>query len=333
MRAMLLFADLPAWVTDHPILSLLAGLIVLVMGAEVLVRGAVWIALAIGMSRMAVGLTLVSIGTSLPELLVTLTAANSGDDGANLGLANVLGSNVANVLLIVGVAATIRGIRTKTRWLELGYMLLLSSLACVPFLTGARLDRWLSGLLLAVLILFLYQLLARERVAGKLLEEDTRPKTSATGWIVNIAMLSAGFLMLMYGAEWLVGGASQVASDMGMSKTMIGATVVAIGTSMPELATSAVAALRGQSEICIGNVIGSNIFNIGAVLGCAGILQPFAFDADPLMLVTIGVATTAALALAVTLRKGGGVPRSMGILFLLAYGGYMTYAVIANSGA
>ena len=164
---MLLFADLPAWVTDHPILSLLAGLIVLVIGAEVLVRGAVWIALTIGMSRMAVGLTLVSIGTSLPELLVTLTAANSGGDGANLGLANVLGSNVANVLLIVGVAATIRGIRTKTRWLELGYMLLLSSLACVPFLAGARLDRWLSGLMLAVLILFLYQLLARERVAGK----------------------------------------------------------------------------------------------------------------------------------------------------------------------
>jgi cation:H+ antiporter len=94
-----------------------------------------------------------------------------------------------------------------------------------------------------------------------------------------------------------------------------------------------VAALRGQPEICIGNVIGSNIFNVGAVLGCAGMLQPFAFDADPLMLVTIGVATTAALTLAVTLRKGGGVSRGMGILFLLAYGGYMTYAVIANSGA
>ena len=330
---MLLIADLPAWVTDHPTLSLLAGLIVLVIGAEVLVRGAVWIALTIGMSRMAVGLTLVSIGTSLPELLVTLTAAKSGSDGSNLGLGNVLGSNIANVLLIIGVTATIRSIRTKPRWLELGYMLLLAGLACIPFLVGERLDRWLSGLMLAVLILFLYQLLARERKNGKLQQEDDRPKASATGWVLNSAMLGAGFLMLTYGAEWLVGGASQVASDMGMSKTMIGATVVAIGTSMPELATSAVAAMRGQSEICIGNIIGSNIFNIGAVLGGAGILQPFAFDADPLMLVTIGVATASALILAALLRKSGGVSRSVGILFLLTYAGYMTYAVIAKSGA
>ncbi|MFT4512503.1 MAG: cation:H+ antiporter [Planctomycetota bacterium] len=330
MRAMLLIADVPAWVTDYPMLSLLAGLVVLVVGAEVLVRGAVGIALTVGMSRMAVGLTLVSIGTSLPELLVTLTAANSGEGGANLGMANVIGSNVANVLLIIGVAATIRGIRTKTRWLELGYLLLLSGLACIPFMTGARLDRWLAGLMLAVLALFLYQLLARERVASKLLEEDISPKTTALGWLVNIAMLGAGFAMLKFGAEWLVGGASQIATDMGMSTTMIGATVVAIGTSMPELATSAVAALRGQSEICIGNVIGSNIFNIGAVLGGAGMLHPFEFEANPLMLVTIGVATVSTLVLAVILRKGGGVPRSVGLLFLLAYGGYMTYAVMAT---
>ncbi len=330
---MILFADVPAWVTDYPILSLLAGLVTLVVGAEVLVRGAVWIALAVGMSRMAVGLTLVSIGTSLPELLVTLKAADGAGDNANLGIANVLGSNLANVLLIIGVAATIRAIHTKTRWLELGYMLLLSGLACVPFVTGARLDRWLSGLMLAVLALFLYQLLARERVANKLLEDEVAPKTTLAGWVINSALLAAGFLMLKYGADWLVGGASQVASDLGMTKTMIGATVVAVGTSMPELATSAVAALRGQPEICIGNVVGSNIFNIGAVLGGAGLLRPFAFDADPLMLVTIGVATASALALVVVLRKSGGVPRSVGLLFLLAYGGYMTYAVIASSGA
>jgi cation:H+ antiporter len=333
MRAMLLFADLPAWVTDYPMLSMLAGLVMLVAGAEVLVRGAVWIALAVGMSRMAVGLTLVSIGTSLPELLVTLTAANSGDGGADMGLANVLGSNVANVLLIVGVAAMIRGIRTKTRWLELGYMLILSGLACIPFLVGARLDRWLAGLMLVVLILFLYQLLARERVASKLLEEDISPKTTPLGWLFNSMLLGAGFLMLKFGAEWLVGGASQVASEMGMSPTMIGATVVAIGTSMPELATSAVAALRGQSEICIGNVIGSNIFNIGAVLGGAGMLQPMVFTANPLMLVTIGVATAASLTLAVILRKTGGVSRSVGLLFLLAYAGFMTYAVVSTQSA
>lgn len=328
---MVLFADLTAWATDYPMPAMVAGLAMLVAGAEVLVRGAVWIALAIGMSRMAVGLTLVSIGTSLPELLVTLTANESGDGGSNMGLANVLGSNVANVLLIVGVSATIRTIRTKARWLELGYMLLLSGLACIPFVAGARLDRWLAGIMLAVLGLFLFQLLARERVATKL-EEEITPQTSAVGWLTNTMLVIAGFFMLKYGADWLVDGASQVARDMGMTKTMIGATVVAIGTSMPELATSAVAALRGQSEICIGNVIGSNIFNIGAVLGGAGMLQPFPFDADPLMLVIVAAATLSAMALALVLRKGGGVPRSIGMLFLLAYGGYMAYAVVVKSG-
>lgn len=327
---MLLFAELPAWVTEYPMLSMLAGLVMLVAGAEVLVRGAVWIALAVGMSRMAVGLTLVSIGTSLPELLVTLSAANSGEGGADMGLGNVLGSNIANVLLIVGVAATIRGIRTKTRWLELGYLLLLSGLACIPFLAGARLDRWLAALMLAVLALFLYQLLARERVASKLLEEDIGPKTTPAGWLFNTALLGAGFLMLKFGADWLVGGASEVALDMGMGPAMIGVTVLAIGTSAPELATSAVAAMRGQSEICIGNVIGSNIFNIGAVLGTAGMLQPMEFHAGPLLLVTIGVATAAPLVLVLVLRKSGGVPRSVGLLFLLAYAGYMTYAVMAT---
>jgi len=325
---MLLFADAPTWATDYPIPALLAGLVLLIVGAEVLVRGAIWIALAVGMSRMAVGLTLVSIGTSLPELLVTLTAA---DGEADLGLGNVLGSNVANVLLIIGAAAMIRAIRTKTRWLELGYMLLMTALACIPFLVGARLDRWLSTLMLAALALFLYQLLARERIARKLLEQDTRPTTTVADWLLNTLFLVAGFAMLKFGADWLVGGASQVASDMGMTKAMIGVTVVAIGTSMPELVTSVIAALRGQSEICIGNVVGSNIFNVGAVLGGAGLLHPFAFTSDPLLVVTIGVAGLSAIALTYVLRTTAGVSRGSGVLFLLAYAGYLAYAVTARS--
>jgi cation:H+ antiporter len=328
MRAMLLIADALAWTSDYPIAALLAGLALLVIGAEVLVRGAVWIALAVGMSRMAVGLTLVSIGTSLPELLVTLTAA---DGHADLGLGNVLGSNVANVLLIIGVAATIRAIRTSTRWLELGYMLLMTALAGVPFVVGSRLDRWLSGLMAAALIVFLYQLLARERIARKLLEEDVRPKTTLAGWLVNVLFLVAGFAMLKFGADWLVGGASQVAADMGMSQAVIGVTVVAIGTSMPELVTSAIAALRGQPEICIGNVVGSNIFNVGAVLGGAGLLHPFAFTSDPLLMATVVLAGISALALTFSLRKIKGVSRGVGVLFLLAYVGYVAYAVIAKS--
>jgi cation:H+ antiporter len=326
MLAMLLLADAPAWVTDYPISAVLAGLLLLVIGAEVLVRGAVWIALAAGMSPMAVGLTLVSIGTSLPELLVTLSAA---DGHADMGMANVLGSNVANVLLIVGAAAAIRAIHVKTRALELSYMLVMTALACVPFFLGARLERWVSIVMLIVLGLFLFQLLARERLARKLIEDKPKHQASALGWIAHLTLLVAGFLGLQYGADWLVDGASQVATDLGMTDAVIGVTVVAIGTSMPELATSAVAALRGQSEICIGNVIGSNIFNVGAVLGGAGIVHPFAFDSSRLF-VTLGVTVISAVVLTVILRKANGVPRSVGVAFLLAYAAFTTFVVVAQ---
>jgi len=324
---MLLFADAPAWVTDYPISAVLLGLVMLVVGAEVLVRGAVWIALSVGMSPMAVGLTLVSIGTSLPELLVTLTAA---DGNAELGMGNVLGSNVANVLLIVGASAAIKAFQLKTRWLELGYMLVLTGLACLPFLFGSELARWMSGLMLAVLILFLFKLLARERVARKLLEDKPRDPTTATGWIVHLVLLVAGFVGLKYGADWLVHGASQIARDFGMDKAQIGVTVVAIGTSMPELATSVVAAMRGHSEICIGNVVGSNIFNIGAVLGGAGLLHPFAFDSGNLI-VTLGLAIVSTVALTIILRKANGVPRSVGFVFLLTFFAFMAYSLWSKS--
>lgn len=326
---MLLLGDVPTWVTEYPITALIAGLVTLVIGADLLVRGAIWIALTSGMSPLTVGLTLVSIGTSLPELLVTVTAA---DGHAEMGIANVLGSNIANVLLIVGVAASVRAIRTKARWLELSYALLLSVLATVPFALGGRLDRWMGGIMVACLALFLFQLIARERATAPALEQDQRPTPSASKWLINTCLVSAGFIMLKYGADWLVHGASRVATDFGMSEPVIGATVVAIGTSMPELATSLVAAIRGQPELCIGNVVGSNIFNIGAVLGGAALLHPFEFEVDTLLLTTLVTAGASSLILTILLRKMGGVSRSVGLIFLLAYAGFMAYSILAQPG-
>lgn len=323
---MLSFVDVPTWASEHPSVAVVAGLVLLVGGAELLVRGAVWIALTIGMSRMAVGLTLVSIGTSLPELLVTLTAA---DGEAELAMGNVLGSNVANVLLIVGVTAAIRAIHLQTRWFELGYMLLMSALAAVPFLVGDRLDRWLSAIMLGVLAVYVGQLLARERAGRRLLKDEPPPPATPTGWVVHALMLAAGFAMLAYGAEWLVDGAVAIADELGMSKATVGLTVVAVGTSLPELATSAVAALRGQPEICIGNVIGSNIFNVGAVLGGAGVLHPFAFDGSEL-LPTIALTGASALLLTVVLRRTGGVSRAAGVLMLVCYIAFTTYMVLSQ---
>ena len=326
---MLLLGDVPTWVTNYPIPALIAGLVTLVVGADLLVRGAIWIALSSGMGPLTVGLTLVSIGTSLPELLVTLTAA---DGHAEMGIANVLGSNTANVLLIIGVAASIKAIRTKTRWLELTYVLLLSGLAAIPFVVGGRLDRWMGGVMVACLAMFLIQLIARERAAGSGLEQDQRPSPSASKWLINLFLVTAGFAMLKYGADWLVDGASLVATDFGMSEPVIGATVVAIGTSLPELATSLIAALRGQPELCIGNVIGSNIFNIGAVLGGAALLHPFEFEADGLLITTLVTAGVSCLVLTILLRKLGGVPRSVGLLFILAYASFTAYSVLVQPG-
>ncbi|MFK7738745.1 MAG: calcium/sodium antiporter [Planctomycetota bacterium] len=324
---MLLFVDKLTWASELPVWAVITGLVMLVIGAELLVRGAVWIALAVGMSRMAVGLTLVSIGTSLPELLVTLTAA---DGHPELAISNVLGSNIANVLLIVGVTASIRAIRLKTQWLEIFYMLLMTALACVPFLLNQRLERWLSAIMLAVLFVFLGQLLVRERAGKRLMKDEAPPTTTLPGWFWHCIMLAAGFATLAYGAEWLVEGAVKLAADFGMSEGTVGLTVVAIGTSLPELATSAVAALRGQSEICIGNVIGSNIFNVGAVLGGAGLLNPFAFDAQelqPTVLVTVG----SALLLALILRRLHGVPRPVGLLLFAGYVGFTAFMVLSQT--
>ena len=323
---MLLFADTPTWASDYPIPAVLVGLVLLVLGAELLVRGAVWIALAVGMSRMAVGLTLVSIGTSLPELLVTLTAS---DGHPELAMGNVLGSNVANVLLIVGATASIRAIRLHTRWLELAYMLVMSALAVLPFALGAHLARWQSAIMVAVLALFIWQLLARERAARRLLQDEPPPSSTFVGWLVHALMLTIGFTMLAYGAEWLVAGAVKVADEMGMSEGTVGLTVIAVGTSLPELATSAIAALRGQPEICIGNVIGSNIFNIGAVLGGAGLLRPFAFDGAELM-PTILCSCASALLLVTMLRRMQGVPRMAGMLLLVGAAACTAYMVLTQ---
>lgn len=326
---MLLFAEPTSWAGELPYVGSLAGLVLLVVGAEVLVRGAVWIALVLGMSRIAVGLTLVSIGTSLPELLVTLSAAGGdpADGRADIGMGNVLGSNVANVLLIVGATAAIRSIQVGVRWFELLYMLLLSALACVPFVTGG-VDRWLAIVMVAVLVVFLFQLLARERAARKLMVDEPKPATTAAGWLVHVLMLVAGFAMLKYGADWLVDGASAIATEMGMMPGLIGVTIVAIGTSMPELVTSVIAALRGQPEICIGNVIGSNIFNIGAVLGGAGVLRPFAISDDPVLPMSLAFTVASAIAIVAVLRGMRGVTRTVGVLFLVAYAGFLACGVL-----
>jgi cation:H+ antiporter len=311
---------MPAWAPDSPLLAILVGLLGLVIGADLLVRGAVWIALSLGMSHMTVGLTLVAMGTSMPELLVSLTAARMGS--SEIAMANVLGSNVANVLLIVGAAASLCSIRLQVRWLELGHLLLATALVCLPFALGRAMDRPLAAAMVAMLVVFCGQLMRRER--AQLQTADHAPSHAATarGWLVHVPLLATGLVLLVLGAEWLVGGAVAVATALGISQSVIGMSVVAVGTSLPELATSVVAAARRQPEIAVGNILGSNVFNVGAVLGFAALVQPFPVDAaalGPLLAATVA----SAVAMVAVLRLAGGVPRLVGCLFLLAYFGFL----------
>jgi len=312
------FAD-SSWAADYPIPAIVLGLALLVGGADLLVRGAVWIALVLGMSRMAVGLTLVAIGTSMPELMVSISAARNGY--AEIAMANVIGSNTANVLLIVGVTALIRTIRIQVKPMELGYMLLATALAGVPFLWGHEMSRPLGAAMVLMLVAFCAQLLHRERhLQG--IGEGERPRGTLGGWILNPALFVAGLFALAYGAEWLVEGSVRVATSLGMSQAMVGMTIVAVGTSLPELATSAVAARKGQPEIAIGNVIGSNIFNVGAVLGVAGLLQPFRVEVGSLWRLMV-VTALSAIALVILLRVRFGVDRTAAAAFTLSYFAYL----------
>lgn len=314
----------PTWIAEYPSVAVIGGLVALVVGAELLVRGAVWIALVLGMSRIAVGLTLVAIGTSLPELLVSLTAARTGRD--EIAMANVLGSNTSNTLLIVGTAAAICAIRLEVRWLELIYSLIATLLLAMPFILGVDLDAPIAAVMLAMLVAFCWQLTVRERRLNDA-RPRSRPHGTAAGWVLHVALLFAGFFGLQYGAGWLVEGAVVIARSLGMTEGLIGMTIVAGGTSLPELATSAVAALRRQPEICIGNVLGSNIFNVGAVLGVAGLLQPFPVNVAELWRVML-VTALSAVALVIVLRRGKGVSRSVGWLFVASYVGFLTVEVL-----
>jgi cation:H+ antiporter len=311
-------------------LLILAGLCALITGAEVLVRGAVWIALRLGISPMTIGLTLVAFGTSAPELMVSLEAARL--QRADIALSNVLGSNLANVLLIVGVAASMRRIRLYVDRMECWFMLLATALAGVPYLLGTGIDRLLGSGMVVLLLCFCWLLLHRERRRPEAHRTTATAPGGAPRWALNVAFVLLGLGLLKYGADWLIDGAIDVARVLGMSEVLIGMTIVAVGTSLPELATSVVAARRGHPEIAVGNILGSNIFNIGMVLGLTALVFPLPVAhaaTGPLMVAT----AVSAVVLVAVLRQFQGVPRGVGAAFLLSWGGYVAWEIMRSLGA
>ncbi len=254
------------------LLRLIVGFAALVFGADLLVRGAAGLALRIGLGPLVVGLTVVAFGTSAPELAVSLRAGLSGSPGIAYG--NVVGSNIANVALILGVAALLCPLRVHHQVIRREMpVMLLASVALVVFLrTGEGLARGEAALLLgAGLVHVTWTVLAGLRREGP---TSDGPPAAAGRVPIRLLQFAAGLAVLLVGADQLVSSAVSVARHVGMSEALIGVTIVAIGTSAPELATSVVAALRKEADIAVGNVVGSNVFNVLVIAGLTGALAP-----------------------------------------------------------
>jgi cation:H+ antiporter len=295
---------------------IVAGLVLLFVGGDALVRGAVSLAVRFRMSPLLIGLTVVGFGTSMPELLVSLQAAFAGVPDIAVG--NVVGSNTANILLILGLAMLIAPMPTRIAGLgrDLSVMLASALALAVVAWTGTLSAPTGLAFLAALLAYLTFSAFTSRNPTPELPGETVRPVI----WKA-LAFALGGLAALMLGADFLVDGATRIARTFGLSDAAIGLTVVAVGTSLPELATSVVAAIRRQPEIAIGNVVGSNIFNILGILGITAILAPIpiaaeiaAFDIPVMLIVSLGIA-----AILVAVRK---VPRIAGVALLAAYGWY-----------
>lgn len=295
------------------------GLLGLFFGGEFLVRGASTIARHFRLSPMVIGLTIVGFGTSAPELLVSVQAALANPPAPGIAIGNVVGSNVANILLILGVSAAIAPLLIPARklWRDLGFMLAATAILWVMLWDG-NVSRMEGLLLLAGLAAFLGTAFLSGQAEPEEITLGEMPQWKA--W----ATTAAGLVILVIGARFLVDSATEIARGFGISEAVIGLTIVAVGTSLPELATSVIAAIRKQTEIAVGNVVGSNIFNIFGILGITAVIVPIPAEAR---FATIDMPWAATTAVGLTLLAFllGGLPRIAGAVLLLAYGAYIWF--------
>lgn len=311
-------------------LVLLIGLAVLIKSADFLVAGASSIAARLGISSLVIGLTIVSFGTSLPEMLVTMVSGLRNN--ADLAIANVIGSNIANVLLVLGVAAIVRPLRVQdstvvseipfslTAALLVGFLANAALFSPVHELSISRLDGAILLFFFVLFMLYVYKM-SREQAAEAVEASAVLGTTRASIYIVG------GIVGLYFGGGWVVDGAVGIAQWLGVDDALIGLTVIAIGTSSPELVASAVAAYRNQSDIAVGNVVGSNIFNLLWVLGLTSsvVELPFEVISNTDLVMVIGSSAMIIIALAIT--RNNTILRSHGIAFVTLYAVYLVYVI------
>lgn len=324
---------------------IIGGLILLVVGGEMLVRGSVRVAERMGVSPLLIGLTLVGFGTSTPELVTSVQAAMIGSSGIAVG--NIVGSNIANILLILGISALIFPLAVQSNALRRDGAVVIAS---AVLMTVAALTLGLSrpvGILFAgLLVAYLVYAYRQERVAGvginhtaaferaEAMEEADpalRPRAPQDGgimaWIIPIVTAIAGLAVIIVGGRILVDGAVDLARVVGMSETVIGLTIVAVGTSMPELVTSVMAALRKHADVAVGNILGSNIYNVFGIGGLTGVIAPTAIPPEMIRL-DLPLMIGASILLFLFARSGGRISRLEGGAFLALYAAYVGWLVI-----
>jgi cation:H+ antiporter len=310
---------------------LVLGLVLLTAGAEALVRGASQLAVALGLSPLFIGLTLVAYGTSAPELVVSAAASLRGLHGMAIG--NVVGSNIFNTGLVVGVTALIAPIGCVAGLIRReAALVVLTTAVLVVLAWNGELTRWEAVLLLLALIGYTgwYYRRALQTAGAAVAEFRGRNWRGGVPPLVHLLLVVIGVGLLVLGARWVVDGAVGLAELLGVSKTLIGLTIVAVGTSLPELTTSAVAARRRQTDIAIGNVLGSNIFNLLGILGFAGLLHPLQVPAH-IIRFDIPVALVFALACIPIGLSGRRISRPEGAVLLLGYIAYLTVVIVRAS--
>jgi cation:H+ antiporter len=320
------------------LLSLVAGLITLVFGAELLVRGASRLAAALGISPLVIGLTVVAFGTSSPELAVSVQSAFRGS--ADIALGNVVGSNIFNVLLILGISALITPLIVHQQLVRLDVPLMIA-LSIMLFLLGldGNIGRLDGGLLFLGLVAYIWYGIRQSRKEGQAVQQEYNQEyalekgSKPTSMPVNIALIVVGLGFLVLGSDWLVAGAVSLAKLFQVSDLVIGLTIVAAGTSMPEVATSVMAAIKKERDIAVGNVVGSNIFNIMGVLGVSAFISPSGINVSASALAfDIPVMIAVALATLPIFFTGNLIARWEGGLFLFYYLAYMAYIVFGATG-
>jgi len=312
------------------------GFIFLIKGADLLVDGSSAIAKKLKISDIIIGLTIVAFGTSMPEFVVNLFASGSGS--TEIAIGNVLGSNIANILLILGISAIIYPLATKrtTSLREIPFSLLASIV--LAFLVGdvfidgaisATLTRTDGLILLSFFIIFLYYTFVVARSSRNLAENDSSKsdvKSMKLGKAIGYIIL--GLIGLVLGGEWIVNGATKIAEAFNLSQSLIALTIIAVGTSLPELATSAIAAYKKNSDIAIGNVVGSNIFNIFWVLGFSSVVRPLPFNSNSIIDIIVLILSGLLLFIFMFIGKKHTIERWQGLLMLLLY---MVYIIVIIS--